>query len=100
KIMKEELLKGLSEEQIAKLKECKNTEEILAVAKKEGVELTEEQLEAVSGGGCGDPLICPRCHGQNCRNRNGYGGAQWHICDDCKYEWQTDLYSGEIIDHN
>ena len=98
--MKEELLKGLTDEQIAKLKACKNTEEIMAAAKEEGVELNDEQLEAVSGGGCGDPLICPRCSSQNCRNRNGYGGAQWHICDDCKYEWETDLYTGEIIDHN
>ena len=98
--MKEELLKGLSEEQIAKVKNCKSQEELLKLAKEEDVELTEGQLEAVSGGSCGDPLICPRCNRDNCRNRNAYGGAQWHICDDCKYEWQTDLYSGEIIDHN
>ena len=50
--VKEELLKGLNEEQIAKIKACKNQEEMLAVAKEEGVELTDEQLEAVSGG-CG-----------------------------------------------
>ena len=98
--MKEELLKGLSEEQIAKLKACKNTEEIMAAAKEEGVELNDEQLEAVSGGGCDGPLICPRCNSQNCRNYNAYGGAQWHICDDCKYKWETDLYTGEITDHN
>lgn len=62
--MKEELLKGLTEEQIAKIKACRNQEEVLAVAKEEGVELTEEQLEAVSGG-CGsddsDPIRCPQC---------------------------------------
>ena len=39
--MKEELLKGLTEEQIKKIKEYKNTEEVLALAKKEGIELTE-----------------------------------------------------------
>ena len=50
--MKEELLKGLSEEQIAKVKECKTPEEIMAIAKQEGIELTDEQLEAVNGG-CG-----------------------------------------------
>lgn len=50
--MKEELLKGLTEEQIAKVKACKNTDEMLALAKSEGIELTDEQLEAVSGGGC------------------------------------------------
>ena len=41
--MKKELLKGLSEEQIAKVKACKSHEELLALAKQEGVELTDEQ---------------------------------------------------------
>ncbi|MBR1847501.1 MAG: hypothetical protein IJ787_07295 [Bacilli bacterium] len=43
----EELLKGLSEEQIAKVKTCKNQEEILKFAKEEGIEPTDEQFEAV-----------------------------------------------------
>ena len=51
--MKKELLKGLSEEQIAKVKACSNHEELLALAKEEGIELTDEQLNAISGGGCG-----------------------------------------------
>ena len=50
--MKEESLKGLTEEQIAKIKARINPEELLKIAKEEGVELTDEQLEAVSGG-CG-----------------------------------------------
>ena len=50
--MKKELLKGLTEEQIAKVKACANTSDLLALAKDEGVELTSEQLEAVNGGGC------------------------------------------------
>ena len=49
---RKELFKGLSEEQIARVKACKNQEEILALAKAEGVELSNEQLEAVSGGAC------------------------------------------------
>lgn len=62
--MKEELLKGLTDEQIAKVKACKNQEEILKVAAEEGIELNEEQLEAVSGGSCSedsDPITCPKC---------------------------------------
>ena len=50
--MKKELLKGLSEEQIAKVKACKNQDEILAIAREEGIELNDEQLAAVSGGFC------------------------------------------------
>ena len=58
--MKQELLKGLTEEQIAKIKACKNNEEILAVAKEEGIELTDEQLSAVSGG-CDTIISFPNC---------------------------------------
>ena len=50
--MKKELLKGLSEEQIAKVKACKNQDEILALVREEGIELNDEQLAAVSGGFC------------------------------------------------
>ena len=50
--MKEELLKGLTEDQIAKVKACRSQEEMLALAKEEGIELTEEQLEAFNGGAC------------------------------------------------
>ena len=50
--MKQDLLKGLTEEQIAKVKACKNSDELLEMAKKEGIELTDEQLEAISGGAC------------------------------------------------
>ena len=59
--MKEGLLKGLSEEQIATLKTCKSLEEILKAAKEEGVELNDEQLSAVSGGHCMNEFDCPNC---------------------------------------
>ena len=59
--MKEELLKGLAKEQVAKLRACKNNEEILKAVKEEGVELNDEQLEAVSGGECSisSGISCP-----------------------------------------
>lgn len=47
--MNKELLKGLTKEQIAKVKQCKNHEELLALSKAEGIELTDEQLSAISG---------------------------------------------------
>ena len=40
----------LTEEQKAKAKAAKSPEEFIALAKEEGVELTDEQIEAVSGG--------------------------------------------------
>ena len=50
--MKKELLRGLSEEQIAKVKACENSKDLMQLAKDEGVELNDEQLKAISGGGC------------------------------------------------
>ena len=50
--MKQSLLKGLTEDQIAKVGECKDRADLLQLAKDEGVELTEEQLLAVTGGAC------------------------------------------------
>ena len=40
----------LTPEQMEKLKACKTPEDILALAKEEGYELSEAELEAVSGG--------------------------------------------------
>ena len=84
--MKEELYKGLTEEQIAKVKACKNQEEILAIAKQEGIELTEEQLEAVSGGNCVPTLKgCPKCGGNNLItvDVNMDGSRVTYRCADC-----------------
>ena len=40
----------LTTEQKEKAIACKTPEEVLVLAKQEGIELTDEQLEAVSGG--------------------------------------------------
>ena len=46
----EDRIKELSPEQRAKAKQCKTPEELLALAKEEGYELTEDELEGISGG--------------------------------------------------
>ena len=95
--MKKELLEGLTEEQIAKVKACKNHEELLALAKEEGIELTSEQLAAISGGGAcsvvsdvGDylnPFDCPECGSNNVvKDGNKY------TCKKCGHSWK-DSYS-------
>ena len=117
-IMREELLKGLTEEQIKKVKACKNAEEILALAKVEGVTLSEEQLEAVSGG-CGVKIKSPydyvvdetldqtnlykiETHCYSCGSRNYTQTHETHMynieytkvnftCNDCGYTWSKDI---------
>lgn len=92
--MRKELLNGLSDEQIAKIKACKNQEEVLKLAKEEGIELTDEQLEAVSGGcetGHGSTWYtggrCPKCGSTNTKVYNGtwFHGAT-EQCFDCGYD--------------
>lgn len=86
--MREELLKGLTEEQIKKLDKCESCEEMLALAKQEGVELTDEQLEAVSGGvSCGEKHPCPKCGSKNIRVSIIY---RCLVCKDCEHEYHED----------
>lgn len=87
--MREELLKGLTEEQIAKVKECKNQEELLKFAKEEDIQLTEEQLTAISGGGCFSSFKCPNCGSKDYRVLPRYqvSGCKTYQCNACGYEW-------------
>ena len=41
----------LSDEMMAKVKACTSPEELLALAREEGYELSDEELEGISGGG-------------------------------------------------
>ena len=87
--MKQDLLKGLSEEQIAKAKACKSQDELLKLAKEEGVELTSEQIEAVSGGGCFSSMKCPNCGSKDFRKLAVYqiSGCSTYKCNSCGHEW-------------
>ena len=92
--MRKELLKGLTEEQIKKVKECKSSEEILSLAKAEGVQLSDEQLEAVSGGGCSNTVTCPDCGSKNVKviSNNVKGipvGRKMYKCRDCQREFPS-----------
>ena len=91
-MMKRDLLKGLTKEQIEKVKSCNSQEELLALAKEEGIELNDEQLTAISGGGLcvsTPTFTCPKCGSTNVSAYNLTGPARvWFCtCKDCKYEW-------------
>lgn len=96
--MRQELLKGLSEEQVKKVEACKSAEEILSLAKVEGIELSDEQLEAVTGGGCLGTRKCKKCGSKNIHERRqqnpGSGDmpgrvVYFYTCRECDYEWTS-----------
>ena len=91
--MNKDLLKGLTPEQIERARACKDSKELLAAAKEEGIELTDEQLNAVNGGfGCAPNIktgfACPGGCGNNTVGIfdqfmfNSRGGYQVK-CNDC-----------------
>ena len=94
--MNKDLVKGLTKEQIAKVKACKNSDELLALAKAEGVELTDEQLTAINGGGAcsvvsdiGDfinPFDCPECGSNKVEAVKGKGNL--FECKGCGFRWR------------
>ena len=81
---KEDLLKGLTPEQQEKAIKCQTTDELLSFAAEEGLELTEEQLEAVSGGGCiGNKSVwCSLCSSADIVK---LGDGSWK-CQNCVFK--------------
>ena len=60
------MFEGLSDDLKKKATECKNAEELMELAKLEGIELTDEQLDAISGGAtwtCDCYSLCPQYSG-------------------------------------
>ena len=50
-----EMFNNLPEEQKKKFEACKTRDELMKVIEEEGIELTDDQLEALSGGTWKDP---------------------------------------------
>ena len=83
----------LTEEQKEKLEECRTPEEVTAFAGKEGIELSEEMLDAIAGGNIPDHHIslndCYLC--SNCSDlmRNTYNTQgtlklnKHYVCPTC-----------------
>lgn len=90
-MINEELLKGLSEEQLEKARACKTHAELLELAKEEGLQLTDEQLESVNGGACrieAPSVPCPNCNGTRIEATwdayaDNSNGVHHCVCLDC-----------------
>ncbi len=84
--------KKLTDEQKKKIAECKTPKDFLAAAKEFGYELTDDQLDKISGGetvtGWCDPPKCPKCgsHHVDCKFNVDLEIFIYH-CRDCGYEW-------------
>ena len=50
----------MTPEMVERAKGCETAEERTAFIRENGVELTDEQLEGISGGGWGDRRACPK----------------------------------------
>ena len=90
---KKDLLEGLTSVQIEKMKKCKHQVDLLALAKQEGVELTDEQLAAVNGGACisFSSIHCPKCGSTKHKQVTYYqllNECSYFVCEDCGYEWE------------
>ena len=86
-------MEGLSKDQITKLEQCKNNDEILAVTKEEDVELNEEQLEAVNGGGCMTEAVqpaprCPYCDSTNRELVQHHENYTTYLCNACHRQYK------------
>lgn len=88
---RKELLKGLTEEQIEEARNCKSQDELIALARKNGVKLTDEQLAYVSGG-CGvdlNKVECPQCGARNFDYTDGKSELGYRFtCRECGYVWE------------
>jgi bacteriocin-like protein len=79
--------KDLTPEQIEKAKSVSSPDELLALAKEEGIELTNEDLAQVSGGkswgGNGGVRKCPKCGKDDFTLAYTDQGEDYYRCDNC-----------------
>ena len=75
----------LTSEQREKMKASHTEEELFALAKTEGIELTDRQLDAIAGGqeGWASTLVCPYCGGTFTVEIQNQGVHESYHCFDC-----------------
>ena len=78
------------------VKACETPEDVLALAKRKGYKLSDEDLAEISGGGwdAKDALPqCPNCHSYEVSMSSIFGspGATRCRCSKCGYSWTNTL---------
>ena len=78
-------LKDLTPEQREKVEACKTPEQLFALAKEEGLELSDDELAKISGGW--GKAECPKCGSADIETIiDRVTGMTWHRCKSCGYE--------------
>ena len=89
-------LSNLTDEQLDKARHCETPEEILSLVQSDGIELTDEQLEAVSGGEkdwTGSTVHrCPNCGSTNTHYYDNTEIGDYRKCYDCGHTWVENKY--------
>ncbi len=92
------LLGNLKPDVREKVKDCNTPEEMLALAKEEGIELTDEDLDMVSGGwgsddsGSGGGVQCIACGSTNTSGHSVRADTRYveeFVCHDCGESWEV-----------
>ena len=84
-------LEGLSPELREEVLACETPEEILALARKVGHDLSDDELEAIAGGDDKWEMIgCPRCDSWDCEKRTSLVGNTFYVCLSCGNRWTYD----------
>lgn len=84
----EDFIKNLSPELQEQARMCKSAKEVLELAADNDIELPDEALEMVAGGGCNGPSGTPYCkiHNVACKTvtTGAYGDRIAYECPFCK----------------
>ena len=70
KAIMDSIFETLTDEQKEKAKQCKTMDELMAFAGKEGLEIPDEALDFVSGGGCSSQQPCTHDPYWTCESYN------------------------------
>lgn len=93
----------LTPEQQAKMEDCNTPEEMLAFAKEEGYELTDEELSSIAGGSWSPKDGLPKCPvcGSYAILVNPMPGTGCAICTchDCGHQWTKTVLDPILPDH-
>ncbi len=95
-------IKDLTIEQVEKVDACETPEEILALAREEGYELSDEEMRSISGGDWSPKEALPQCPmcGSYAILINPMPGTGCAICTcgDCRHQW-TKTVLDPILPH-